>query len=183
MNASLTTRRRPARPTVTVLLALLLAVLAGGALVPAAVAADPSQAPVASAPASGAPMDPAAAMCQSASDLRLYIGWLREQNPGEDGWLPVLVGAAAAFAEARTLVGLVDETYRPLASDLMTSLESLRTAVRGLRDEGTVGSRIAELGAAILAIGSSMDALSTALREPCGVPVEPSLSPAPSPAA
>ena len=125
-------------------------------------------------------------MCESASDLRLYTGFLRDQSIKDDGVLPVLVGTVAALSEAHTLAGLADETYRPLVDDLVVSLEGLRTAVRGFRSEQTVGAGVKQLGEAIAGVGSAMDVLSVALRAPCppevsGVP-GPSAAPASPPA-
>ena len=108
-------------------------------------------------------------MCESVSDLRLYVGFTRDQSVKEDGLLPVLVGVVASISEARTLAGLVDETYRPLVDDLIASLEDLHTAVRGFRDQGTVGAGLVQLGEGITSVGATMDALSAALREPCPV--------------
>jgi hypothetical protein len=113
-------------------------------------------------------------MCQSLADLRLYVGFLRGQSLGDDGLLPILVGAAASIAEARTLAPLVSAEYRPLAEDLIGSLAGLRSAVRGFGDAGTVGAGLVQVGEAIVGIGTSLDALSLALREPC-----PEASPAP----
>ena len=113
-------------------------------------------------------------MCESAADLRLYIGFLRDQSIRDDV-VPVLVGAAASLYEARTLAGLVSDTYRPLVDDLVRSLSDLVAAVRGFRDQGTVGAGLVQIGEAISGVGTAMDALSVALREPC--PVE---SPGPS---
>jgi hypothetical protein len=113
-------------------------------------------------------------MCQSLADLRLYVGFLREQSLDEDGLLPILVGAAASIAEARALLPLVGDEYRPLVEALLGSLEDLRTAVRGFGEAGTVGTGLVQVGESIVGIGTSLDALSLALREPC-----PEASPAP----
>ena len=165
MHASVSFLARVARPSIALI--LVVAALAGVTTQPPVRAADPSAEPVASsAPvASVAPKT----MCESVSDLRLYVGFLRGLSIKEDGVLPVLVGAAASISEARTLAGLVSETYRPLVDDLVASLDSLQTAVRGFRDQGTLGSGLVQLGVAITGVGSAMDALSTALREPCPV--------------
>jgi hypothetical protein len=110
-------------------------------------------------------------MCESLSDLRLYIGFVRDQSIDDGELLPMLVGAVAALSEARTLAGLVSETYRPLADNLIGSLQGLETAVRGFRDEETIGTGLEELGVAITGVGTAMDALAAALRDPC--PAEP----------
>jgi hypothetical protein len=179
MHASASSLARVARSSIVLTLVVALAV---GATQPRVRAADPSAAPV----ASGSPLasETPKTMCQSLSDLRLYIGFLREQSVTDDGVLPILVGAVAATSEARTLAGLVNETYRPLVDALVDSLSGLQTAVRGFRDQGTVGAGIVQLGVAIAGIGTAMDALSAAMREPC--PVEapgasglPAASPSP----
>lgn len=165
---------RVARPFIVLL--LVVTALAGGATHARVRAADPSAEPA----ASGAPADPGApkTLCESASDLRLYVGFLRDQSISEDGFLAVTVGAVASISEARTLAGLVGETYRPLVDDLIVSLGDLQTAVRGFRDQGSVGGGLVQLGEAITSVGTAMDALSIALREPC--PVEtPAASEAP----
>ena len=167
----------------SILLILVVAALAGVATQPRARAADPSPMPV----ASGAPVASEApkTMCDSASDLALYIGFLRDQSIKEDGLLPMLVGAAAAISEARTLAGLVNETYRPLVDGLLTSLEDLQTAVRGFRDQGTVGAGLMQLGKAVTGVGTAMDSLMASLREPClvempGASVLPTASASPA---
>jgi len=167
-----------ARPLMVVL--LVVAALAGGSSQPAVMAADPSAPPAASA--APAPTDVPGAMCESASDLRLYVGFLRDQTISEDGLLAVLVGAVASLSEARTLAGLSGETYRPLVDDLIGALQDLGTAVRGFRDQGTVGAGLVQLGESIAAVGSAMDALSAGLREPCP-PGSPAASAPPTTAA
>jgi hypothetical protein len=148
-------------------LILVVAALATWVTQPSVRAADPSVAPV----ASGAPVasEPPKTMCESVADLRLYVGFLRDQSIREDGLLPVLVGAAASLSEARTLRGLVEETYRPLVGDLVGSLQDLRMAARGLLDQDTIGSGLVRLGEAITRVGLTMDALSAGLHEPCPV--------------
>ena len=118
-------------------------------------------------------MTPADTLCDSAGDLRLIIGFLRDTDPSQDGWPPILVGAIAALSEARHLAGSVGETYRPLVDDLIVSLEGLRSTVEGLEESETLGARIASIGEAITDIGNAMDSLSFQLREPCpsAVPV------------
>lgn len=124
--------------------------------------------PTAQPAATTAPtLAPADALCQSADDLRLIVGFLRETDPSEDGWVPVIVGAIAGLSEARQLLALVDETYRPLVDDLATSFRDLRSTVEGLSEQTTAGAGIASLGEAITTVGNAMDALSVQLREPC----------------
>jgi hypothetical protein len=135
-------------------------------------AADPSGAPVAAGSPAASEAPPT--MCESLADLRLYVGFLRGQSLSEDGLLPILVGAVASISEARTLAPLVGDTYRPLVEGLLASLQALRSAVRGFGDADTVGTGLVGIGEAIVGIGTTMDALSLALREPC-----PEASPAP----
>lgn len=165
------------RRSVLVLGLSLVAVLPLGPVLPAA-AADPSPAPVASAPATTTDGS-TAAMCQSASDLALYVGFLRSSIRDRNGVVPIVVGAFAAFTEARNLAGLVGDTYKPLVDDLTTSIGDLRTSVQGLRDQGTLGAGLVGVGKAVVDIGNAMDNLSTTLREPCGG----ALSASPAPAA
>ncbi len=106
-------------------------------------------------------------MCESAADLRLYVGFLRDQSIREDGLLPVLVGAVASLSEARRLSSLAGEIYRPLVNDLEASLTDLLTAVRRFRGQETIGAGLVTLGEAITGVGIAMDALSAGLREPC----------------
>jgi hypothetical protein len=171
MNASASFLARAVRPSI--LLVLLVAALVGAALAPGVRAADPSAAPgaLASPGASGVPET----MCDSVADLRVYVGFLRDQTLDDGGLVPMLVGAAASLSEARTLLGLVSDTYRPLVQELIGSLQTLKTAVHGFFDEGTIGAGLVQLGEAIAGVGASMDALTTELRQPC-----PAASPAAS---
>jgi hypothetical protein len=110
---------------------------------------------------------PAEAACESADDLGLIVEFLQDTDAEEDGWLPVLVGAIAGLSEARTLVGLVGETYQPLVSDLIVSLQDIRVTVDGLDDMESTGTQIAAVGETITDIGNSMDALGAQLRTSC----------------
>jgi hypothetical protein len=110
---------------------------------------------------------PAESACESADDLELIIEFLQDTDVKEDGWLPILVGAIAGVSEARTLVGLVGETYQPLVSDLIVSLQDIRVTVDELDDMESTGAQIAAVGETITDIGNSMDALSTQLRTSC----------------
>lgn len=165
MNAHPASAGRASRAPVIV---LTLAALLASANPLAATAADPSPDP-------GAPASPDAmtqggtALCESADDLRLIIGFLRETSISEDGVIPVAVGVIAGLSEARTLVGLVDETYRPLVEDLVTSLQDLQTTVDTLGEAGTLGAEISSIGRAITDVGDAMDALALELRDPCPV--------------
>jgi hypothetical protein len=152
--------------TPLVLLGLLLLVVAAGTWSPIARAAESSAEPAAMA--SPVPsVAPADAMCESASDLVLIIGFLRATSISEDGVVPTVVGAIAGLHEAQQLLGLVDDTYRPFVEDLAASLQGLRTTIDELGDQATLGAGIATIGESITAIGESMDALSVALRTPC----------------
>ena len=156
------------RPGIALLLSVALWLTASLAL-PLGVTAQ-SEAPSEAPAASEAPPT----MCQSLANLRLYVGFVRDQSPGEDGLLPILVGVVASIAEARTLAPLVGDEYRPLVEALVGSLDDLRSAVRGFGDAGSVGAGLVAVGESIVGIGTSLDALSLALREPC-----PDASPAP----
>jgi hypothetical protein len=159
---------------------LVFAGIASGTMLTPVGAADPSELPLASP--SPLASEPAEAMCDSLANLRLYVGFVRDQSVKDDGLLPILVGVVASLSEAHTLAGLVGETYRPLADDLVTSLTNLKVAVRTLFDQGTIGAGLVQLGAAITDVGTKLDTLSAAIREPC--PDEsPSASPLPSPSA
>lgn len=175
MRHSTTTSNRTRRPRTALLLMLALWTIAS-LVTPVGVA---GQSPAPSAPAPAASEAPPT-MCESLADLRLYVGFLRDQSLGDDGLLPIIVGAAASIAEARTLLPLVSDEYRPLVAALLGSLEDLRSAVRGFGEAGTVGAGLVQVGESIVGIGTSLDALTLALREPC-----PEASPAPvaSPAA
>jgi hypothetical protein len=115
-------------------------------------------------------------MCESLADLRIYVGFLRDQSIGDDHLLPILVGVVASLSEARTLAGRVRETYRPLVDDLVSSLTNLEASARTFFDHGTIGSGLTQFGQAIADVGVKLDSLSSAVREPC-----PSASPAAPP--
>lgn len=106
-------------------------------------------------------------MCQSVADLRLIVEFVRGTDVEVEGWLPVFVGVVAGLSEAQGLVGLVDETYRPLVDDLVGSLQALFAIVDQLRGVETLGSQVAAVGAAITAVGNDLDELTEALQEPC----------------
>jgi hypothetical protein len=165
MNAHIALGRRVLRGPV---IGLAIAALSLGALSAGALAADPSPDP-ASVASPGSEMTEPTELCQSASDLRLIIGFLRETSISEDGVIPVVVGVIAGLSEAQTLVGLVDETYRPLVEDFVISLQELRTTVDELGEAATLGAEIASIGEAITEIGTAMDALSVQLQTPCPV--------------
>src|SRR5262245_983809 len=147
--------------------AAILAALLAAISPMAVVGAEPSASPDAAAGSPAPTLTPAAAFCESADDLRFIVGYLRDTDAGEDGWLPIFVGATAAISEARQLAGAADETYRPLVEDMVGSLEGVRTTAEELGELGTAGAKIAAIGQAITDIGMAMDALSVQLREPC----------------
>jgi hypothetical protein len=151
-------------------IALALVIATGLAVLPPSqlLAADPS--PVPEVAASPVPIATSQAVCDSVADLRLIVGFLRDTDVSEDGWLPVFVGTVAALSEARQLADALGETYRPLFDDLIASLEGLRATVDELAELETTGSQVASIGEAITAIGNAMDALSVQLRTPCPVP-------------
>jgi hypothetical protein len=127
-----------------------------------ALAQEPSADPMAAA--SPAPtLGAGETLCESAADLRLIIGFLRETSVSEDGVIPVVVGSLAGLAEARTLAGLAGETYGPLIDDLEATLQGLRTTVDELGEQATAGAAIATIGEAITDVGNAMDAFSVQL--------------------
>ncbi len=157
----------PRRPLIV--LAMVLVTAFSVALPSRLIAADPSAVPE-SAVSPNLDSTSSQAVCDSVTDLRLIVGFLRDTDVSEDGWLPVLVGTVAALSEARRLANSLGETYRPLFDDLIASLEGLRVTVDELGDLETTGSRIASIGEAITDIGNAMDALSLQLRTPCPAP-------------
>ena len=183
MDAIATARPRPGRQTI--LLGAILAVAAVFSGIGPAHAQDAASPPAASATAGPASPVPGPTMCESANDLRLYIGFLREQSLAEDGVVPILIAVAASIYEAERLLGLVDATYRPLVEELVVSLQELSTSLREIRQQGTIGSGLAQLGESITRLGLAMDALSVALQEPCPVASSPAptVGPVASPAA
>lgn len=152
------------------LVAALAIVISAAALPAGLLAADPSPAgsvepPVAATPQ--ASMSTSDAMCASAADLRTIVGFVQGTDVDADGWIPLFVGVVAGLSEARGLLGLVDDTYRPLVDELVTSLQELFSMTEELRELPTLGSQVAAVGEAITAVGNDMDALFVALREPC----------------
>ena len=150
----------------TIILALVIATSVCAALPSWSIAAEPSSVPATTASLEPT-LAPAQAACESADNLRLVIDFLRGTDVSEDGWLPVFVGVIAGLSEAQGLAGLVGDAYRPLVDDLIVSLEGLRTTVEELRDQGTIGAGLADIGEAITDIGIALDALSVQLRSPC----------------
>lgn len=161
---------RPAAPRATrglkTTIALTLAVSLMAALPAGLLAQDSTEAADATAAAESS-IAPAEAACESADDLGLIVEFLQDTDVEEDGWVPVLVGAIAGLGEARTLVSLVGETYRPLVDDLIVSLEDIRSTVDELGEMETAGAQLAAIGETITDIGTAMDALSIQLRTSC----------------
>jgi hypothetical protein len=169
MNTRLTSRPRITRVSST-FFALLLAGASAAAVPGALLAAEPSSSPGAVTSAQPS-LTAAEAACASADDLRIIVGFLRETDPSVDGWVPVVVGAIAGLAEARDLLSLTGDAYRPLVDALVVSLQDLLSITDELRGLDTIGSQVAAVGEAITAVGTAMDALSVALQDPC--PAEP----------
>lgn len=152
------------------LVAALALVISAAAVPSMTLAADPSpagSAAVAAEASAPASLPPDVAMCASADDLRTIVGFIQATDVEADGWVPLLVGGLAGLSEARGLVSLVGETYRPLVDDLVGSLQDLLSITDELRELDTLGSKVSAVGEAITEIGNDMDALSVALQEPC----------------
>ena len=141
-------------------LMLMVALLSVSAVAVPVAAQDASSDPSASPTA-------AEAACQSASDLEIILGFVRDSVEAESGLIPVGIGVIAALSEARTLVELVGETYRPLVQDLIVSLQDLRATVGDLDALDTAGAKLAVVGETIVDIGTAMDAVSLQLRTGC----------------
>ena len=156
------TRKVRTRPELTrvFVLMLVVALLGVSALAVPVAAQDDSPDPSASPAA-------AEAACQSASDLEIILGFVRDSVEAESGLVPVGIGVIAALSEARTLVGLVGETYRPLVQDLTVSLQDLRATIGDLDDLDTAGAKLAAVGETVVDIGNAMDAVSMQLRTGC----------------
>lgn len=114
---------------------------------------------------------PPPTVCESGADLRLAIDRLRELDLEDSSLLDVLVTVDVAVSSARQFANVVGEQYRPLATDLVVSLEGLRTTVEDLGDQETLGASIATVGASIVEIGEAMDAIGVELRTPCPSPI------------
>ncbi len=156
-NHSLT---RPSLARTSVFLVVLLfALSACRALPPGFLAPDATPEP--------SPTPIAKTMCESGAALRTDIEFLRSLELREDGLVSVLVAVDSALGEARTLGTLVTEEFRPLAVDLVLSLENLRLTVDDLNQQETVGAGLAPIGESIAEIGTAMDALGLELRDPC----------------
>lgn len=155
-----TTRHPAARGSGAKLLTLSLIIASIIAFAPPAtvMAQDASVAPE---------TDTASAVCESAADLRLVIGFLQDTSIAEDGLIPLAVGGIAGISVARDLAGQVGETLSPLVQDLIVSLQGLRDISDDISEDDTLGARLAILGASIVEIGEAMDALSLQLRERC----------------
>jgi len=139
---------------------LMLALAALPLLVAPVSAQDETAEPMAS-------LTPAQAACASADDLQIIVNFLGESVETEAGLLPVGIGVIAGLSEARSLVGLVAEVYRPLVEDLIVSLQDLRDTIGALDELDTAGTQLAVVGEAIVGIGTAMDELGTQLRTSC----------------
>lgn len=146
-------------------IALLFVASACRSLPPGVLAPAAEPTPAASATASAEPVTKS--ICESGVDLQADIDFLRSTELSEDGLITVLFAADTALEETRLLADLVGEEYRPLVTDLMLSLQGLRTTVDGFDSEETAGAGISAIGESIAEIGESMDALTLQLREPC----------------
>ena len=153
------TATRPQRARVVVAM-LLLALISLPALAGPVAAQDESAAPAASPTA-------AEQACASADDLRLILEFTAESLESESGLVPVGIGVIAGLSEARTLAGLVAETYRPLVDDLIVSLQDLRDSLGDLDELDTAGSKLATVGESIVEIGNAMDSLAVQLQTGC----------------
>jgi len=164
------TTRRARLVRMPALVAALAIVISSAAVPSAALAADPSPAGDAAAAVEATPLaslSAGEAMCASVGDLRTIVGFIQATDVEVDGWVPLLVGALAGLSEARALVGLTGEAYRPLVDELVASLQDVLSITDELRALDTLGSKVAAVGEAITEIGNDMDALSVALQEPC----------------
>lgn len=107
------------------------------------------------------------AICETADNLRLIVGFLQDTTVSEDGVIPVVVGGIAGFSQARELAGLVGDTLQPLVEDVIVSMQGLRDISDEMSDEQTLGAKVAIIGESVVQVGESMDALGLQLRERC----------------
>jgi hypothetical protein len=106
-------------------------------------------------------------VCQSSADLQAAIEDIRSTELSEEGLLPLVVKIDTAVSEARLLVELVGEELRPEVTDLVASLQGLRTTVESLDEQGTLGAGITLIGESLIHIGEAMDALALELQTRC----------------
>ena len=158
MKTTRSTRSRPGRARSLVVLFLFALSLVTVSVLPVAAQDEASPAPTPTA---------AEAACDSASDLQLIIGFVIDSVEDEAGLLPVGIGVIAGIGEARDLLALVGETYRPLVEDLIISLQDLRDTIGELDELDTAGAKLAVIGEEITQIGLAMDSLATQLRTRC----------------
>jgi hypothetical protein len=144
----------------SVVLSFMLAVTALPLLSGGLLAQDATMEPAASPTASEA-------ACQSADDLRVIVDFIGDSVESEAGLIPVGIGVIAGLSEARALLGLVGEAYRPLVEDLVLSLQDTRDSLGALGDGASAGERVAAIGESLVGIGEAMDELGTQLRTPC----------------
>jgi hypothetical protein len=107
------------------------------------------------------------AICETADNLRLVVGFLQDTSISEDGVIPVVIGGIAGVSQARELADLVGDTLRPLVEDVIVSMQGLRDIGDEMTDEQTLGAKVAVIGESVVEIGESMDALGLQLRERC----------------
>ena len=107
------------------------------------------------------------AICETADNLRLVVGFLQDTSVAEDGVIPLVVGGMAGVSQARELADLVGDTLRPLVEDVIVSMQGLRDIGDEMSDDQTLGAKVAILGESVVQIGESMDALGLQLRERC----------------
>lgn len=148
------------RARAAVALVILSLALVAGSWTSPALAQDATAEP-------GPTLTPAEAACESASDLRIIVGFIDESLEDEAGLVPLAIGVLAGVSEARDLVGLVGETYRPLAEELLLSLQGLRDTLGALDDLETGGARLAAVAGSVEEIGLALDALTVQLRTGC----------------
>jgi len=113
------------------------------------------------------PEPTAKTVCQSSADLEAAIEDLRSTELSEEDLVPLVIKIDTAISEARLLVELVSEELGPTVTDLVVSLQGLRTTVETLDEQETLGAGIALIGESITQIGEAMDALALQLRTRC----------------
>ncbi|MEX1295724.1 MAG: hypothetical protein AB1Z67_06095 [Candidatus Limnocylindrales bacterium] len=160
MDTSLTHATITRRTRAAIALVLLSLALVGGPWSSAAAAQDASAEPTSSP-------TPAEAACASVSDLRVIVGFIDESLEDEAGLVPLAIGVLAGVSEARRLVDLVGEVYRPLTEELLFSLQGLRDTLGALEDLQTGGARLAAVAGSVEEIGLALDALTVQLRTGC----------------
>lgn len=113
------------------------------------------------------PEPTAKTVCQSSADLQAAIEDIRSTELSEEGLVPLVIKIDTAVSEARLLVELVGEELRPEVTDLVASLQGLRTTVESLDEQETLGAGITLIGESLIQIGKAMDALALELQTRC----------------